>query len=1430
MRAIFMRRLGEFVLKTVHQRRGAAETCLSWFGRCTLLDKRMSLVHFMQAVCREKIAEGAWEKQIIAWAMAFIKEGIRESGEVLLDCVLTRRSRELLLLGRGDEIETCELSRWVLLGLLSVFGVCVDLGRLLELERITTEDSSGVLRHFFADKKSPSEDKQRVLRCLMEILDGSLGANEMELVFKCVVEGDEEAACLALVVVGCGKIRAGAEKIASKALLLCMCILGKDPQEENMLGEVCPSVDELVELLFSENSIVANAASKAILFSGRKEAEKTFALLAEKYMTEIRKSPAWHLRTQQQIKRRMPVVASLCLFRDAAPQTFFRFILEVLVFDPAEDIVRVGISCGARLLEEKRSELDMLFSVLEECAAKKKDTRHDVFYAKAASLLTDGRLSVCLERMFCSLACPDEAVCRISAESLSSVAQRMPEEERRRLIERLFSEAKNGTKERGWWMALGYAMACSEERERLFLRLLSATDSREERSGAVYSLRVASEQLAQSFEPFFVSAAPSMCRHLASNTDGETETELTLFFNSALEHTSSFGVEAVFDATTSLLEGTPDEKAAALNVLLWISRQPKDVFVDILPRLISLLVGCLSETNAAIKRMAAAAINGYIHAMDNPEVKGTLSMLAVDSLSGIGASAKGFLDQFTHTKFVYYPDVTALAILVPPIAHALYSCHAEVRHLACQAVVCVVFYAASSDIAPYVPQLVDGLCRNITDPLLELRETAAQGFGLVSELFPPERPALLLHFISRVKEAATASERAGAAQALASIIRHATSKEKKLLCDEIEAAMHGDDVRARDGICLLFVHAMPYLQTLFPAIERLLLFLVECFGSASPLLRDSSKKSFESFIQQAVECRSVCKTLDVLSAAVHSDIQNCRAISMHALDFLVREILLSTQALDEDMPAIAEDFLSPLGPKERASVFAFLGAEATDRLSVLFYVLKHDTLSSVKNIATAYWSFFSDRSPRELRRLFPRIVATLCSMAASPDRTGLGPVKKTAEELMRKMGVDEFLAELLSCMEACPSGVARLLSCMLCLVDAEKNRSEIKRLVCLCQKTQAYSADQAAFFELLSAAHALDSSLVHSCAECIVKAAIEGEGMEQLERLFFYSPPLATRFFLDIVEQSETADILSAINARSEKALFFVHGCLSIDQKCAAELFVVLLRHLQSATLRSQETANLVGACIDALPEAFLAEVNLLVDSQPEKAFIIIASIAETAFATKTFNKTLLFEKWLCKGIALGDVRALERLLATINFREEYPFQIIENTVKFALQQGGDTILSPLLDVCTQALFTDATLFLRHATIETALNVFCAMERVDGRLRIGFAAAILRVMNTRLDDRSRENTVKALERLLVVREDIKMFFPQITTILFHALFEWEIKDKLLHVVSELLQSMPLEESFVSFGEQRQAMMDRQGGVTRKKERSALFEAIKRRLK
>eukprot|EP00917_Polyrhabdina_sp_WS-2016_P005041 GHVP01011532.1.p1 GENE.GHVP01011532.1~~GHVP01011532.1.p1 ORF type:complete len:2322 (+),score=423.33 GHVP01011532.1:4-6969(+) len=1473
----------------------------------------------------------------------------------------------------------------------------------LSYYRVNSSSSLNSSNSFSQTSKEKYRTRIEIINHISDHLGSPLDDTDLSTIFQIFLNGNEQTASFISIILKKVRMNIKDTRELSKLQVL---LKGKTDRYSaiNLL--------ELLKYLEHENIFIRERTPRAIrsftIEAGK--VENTLSILMEKYREEIRRSPRWHLKTESLQLKRRPIVETIFLFKT---KEVFQFIVNDLMNDPSNEFLYSGFQCCEDILNSDIRNWEVYFNIVENSLNRGKDV-NDIMYGLFIDFIfRDEKVKKIIDCLYSKC----ESIWAIAAERIHFLLKHMNEKEKEALLkERIHSIYSVGILDKNeenipFGLPAGLCNVLIENGVNKIEENLEILSNLCNFSilGA-RCLNLLNKKLGIAFEPFLTILFPKIFQLVDSNNKSlarETEDLLSDIINEC----SPFLIDRILDIVIALFKGENNkELMAGIHILNLISDINIEYFEDRLNEIIYSLVSSVSILRKDSHKFIIHVIKKFIENMDCPELRGSLSNLALSSLFGLSSDLKEFLVTLTETVFIYSPDNSALAFLIPPITKGLSSRDCEVRRLSCMAVGTICVYSDPDSFENYIDSLVKGLYSNISDPVAEVSISAAQALGLIAESSEGKRKEFSVYFMSKIKDAKIVSERAGAAEALAEVMKY--EKEKDSIISELNEGMESNDVKIKEGMCLFIDKTVKSSEDIINSMfSNVIGFLSDCLGSCESLLRETSKHAFLSVVIKTIADEDkrlkvkkqevmdkglggrgqknkkvggmevtkdtgqevnepnepnrledkgpdelnrinelngidrpdelISKIINELIGSARSQNPNRRSLSIYILDILIRCVSFEELISTELMEISTEEFIMKIGEPERIRIKNRIGKESLDIISVLFYLLRHDNLVTVKNTSAEYWKFLSNRNIKEIKRLFPEIINEILShISNKKESTETLMEEKGFIEAVRKTGGENLKHEIIKRLKNPEENVNSLIGLFHLLPVCDEMLSEkeiivihkeifdnslklfnlkskrLKESICVfLNRILEDSGDNRREVNMKLISELFIGNLnredkgvdnlfllVTNCPDLMiyllgedgckmVKDEIRKKGSTMLllvPMVFDSNKEIAAKIFPLIIENL-TIDVLMLWEDTIEKLIettcevepesfirkineVYQTDCCLPDEELADDpkdkptstlgstnLLSNGQSTLGSTNLSSNVSTNLSSSNVSTnlssssvstnLSSSSLSSntslssisgldpsSNLSPNSSPnstteKKGRILVQYFARTEYANKTtFSRTLLYEKWLMRCVDSRDDRTLGELLLLVRFDKEEgsSFQICENVIQYALRVGmTHEVSSRLLEICTRALFTDGTVFIKYTVMKHTKLLLENAEVIDDRIALGMIAALLKVMNARLDDGSRIYGLESIEILLNHNyEDISMYTPEIAVIMVHFIFDWPIKKEFLLIIENIIKITLISKCAASIGNKREIMMKQRNILSDQDRRSELFEKIK----
>jgi HEAT repeat protein len=335
-------------------------------------------------------------------------------------------------------------------------------------------------------------------------------------------------------------------------------------------------------------------------------------------------------------------------------------------------------------------------------------------------------------------------------------------------------------------------------------------------------------ELGSKFEPYVDHILPSL---LASFSDPNPDVREAAAEASAqiMANLTGYGVQRALPRVLGALEEkgwkTKVESVTLLGSMAYCApRQLSSCLPQIVPRLLEVM----TDPNKKLQESTRSALSKIGSVIRNPEIRLLVPRL-LKAISDPTANTEKALQSLMKTSFVHAVDPASLALIIPILRRGLRDRVSHVKKMAAQVVgsMCSLI-ADTNDLLPYASTLLKYLKMIIVDNIPEVRAVGARSLGaLFKGLGEDNCGDLVTYLIALLDSDTTAVQRAGAAQALANIMKGlGPERTEELLPGISDKARTSQDANVREAYMGVYQY-MPdtfgtefavYLEDVFPCV------------------------------------------------------------------------------------------------------------------------------------------------------------------------------------------------------------------------------------------------------------------------------------------------------------------------------------------------------------------------------------------------------------------------------------------------------------------------------------------------------------------------------------------------------------------------------------------------------------------------------------
>ena len=368
-----------------------------------------------------------------------------------------------------------------------------------------------------------------------------------------------------------------------------------------------------------------------------------------------------------------------------------------------------------------------------------------------------------------------------------------------------------------------------------------------------------------------------------------------------------------------------------------------------LPIIVPQLTEATNDTNDLVNSAAKDSLSKILETIRSPEVANLRDVLIKSLSDPFNFNQRG-LEAILKTKFKHALDGPSLSLIVPI---ALYGCKSinpdRAKIMASQLIASMIdLVPKAADFLPHLDPLMAGLTENLKDLSAEVRAMAAKAFAALTRKFRNETGMKLLNRLKEVLEGqdANSTERAGYAQAFAEIM-HSLGPEtaKTLIPRALELTKDGRE-HIRESFLSVFVYVPMVMGDAFLAyvpvtIEN----VVESISHEKEKIRNLAIKSLKIVIQNYLQNDFQVLLRPLFEGCLHEN-ENKRNSSLILLGDII-QMLFNDESLSREF--IYQNY---------------------SRIFSLFYIIKNDDSSQVRETAKNIYKTFIPNTQRCLRIIF----------------------------------------------------------------------------------------------------------------------------------------------------------------------------------------------------------------------------------------------------------------------------------------------------------------------------------------------------------------------------------------------------------------------------------------------------------------------------
>ncbi len=462
--------------------------------------------------------------------------------------------------------------------------------------------------------------------------------------------------------------------------------------------------------------------------------------------------------------------------------------------------------------------------------------------------ITDPRVKPIIGKLIAALSVPSEMVQKAVANCLPGLVPAI-KSDAKNVINGLLSlalESNNYGERRGGASGLAGMVKglgiLSLKKYDILKKLLAAVQDKKsviKREGALLCFSALCYSLERLFEPFIGKVLPELLESFGDNVKCVREASEEAAIN-VMKSLSAHGVKLVLPALLKALENdTWRTKVGGVDLLGMMSHCAPKQLSKCLPQIVPYLIDVLADSHPKVSKAGREALGQVGDVIQNPEIK-ALSNFLLDGLANPAQKIAPALVELNKTRFVHHIDAASLALIMPIVQRAFNERSAETRKLSAQIIsgMCAknANLCTESDLQPYLGSIMPGLKNTLTDPVPDVRATAAKGIGnVVSVSSDPSVTDGLHEWLNGLLTSdSSAVDRSGGAQGLAEVM-YAQGEDQ---LDELIPKMikMASDTKlaptVRDGYCMAFIYFpvvfrdqfADFISKIIPGKRQILLF------------------------------------------------------------------------------------------------------------------------------------------------------------------------------------------------------------------------------------------------------------------------------------------------------------------------------------------------------------------------------------------------------------------------------------------------------------------------------------------------------------------------------------------------------------------------------------------------------------------------------
>ena len=456
---------------------------------------------------------------------------------------------------------------------------------------------------------------------------------------------------------------------------------------------------------------------------------------------------------------------------------------------------------------------------------------------------------------------------------------------------------------------------------------------------------------------------------------------------------SEFGIKQILPI---LMRGTTDKnsktKYNSILALGAIANCGTKQLSQNLPKIVPQLTEATNDTNDLVNSAAKKSLSlilGTIRSIEVSNLRKTLILSLSDPFNYNERS----LDALLKTTFKHALDGPSLSLIVPI---ALYGCKplnsdASKKKAAQLIATMIKLVPNSADFLPYLEPLAQGLKANLREISPDVRAMAAKAFSALTKKFKNEMGMKFLNDLKSILESedANSTERAGYAQAFAEVMHSLGNEVSETLIPLALELTQDSREHIRESFLSVFVYLPMVMQNHFikyvkDAIEQ----VVESISHEKERIRNLAIKSLKIIIQNYLQ-NDFQVLLNPLFEGSLSENPNKKNSSLILLGDII-QMLINDEKLTRDF--IYENY---------------------SRIFSLFYIIKNDDNSEVRDTAKNIYKTFIPNTQRCLRIIFKDLHECFIELFSREQESIRGLATNGLKEFGNKFA-DTFASQMLN--------------------------------------------------------------------------------------------------------------------------------------------------------------------------------------------------------------------------------------------------------------------------------------------------------------------------------------------------------------------------------------------------------------------------------